>query len=66
MSSDNPTGMSIATAIHYRRIVNEMELYNRSNHNNSQHYHHHQSNAIVHGIQPKITFAERFVHHLFH
>jgi hypothetical protein len=65
MSSNNPTGMSNATAIRFRKMARDIQMYNKSNHSNNYDYHH-QSNTTIHAKQPTPSFSiESFIHNLF-
>jgi len=63
MSANNPTGMGDITAMRFRKMARDIQMYNQSNQDNKYFYHHH-SNSAAYSSSP-VTLIERFIQNLF-
>jgi hypothetical protein len=60
MSANNPTGMGDITAMRFRKIARDIQMYNQDN----KYFYHHHSNSAAYSSSP-ITLIERFIQNIF-
>ena len=66
MSANNPTGMGDVTAIRFRKMARDIQMFNQSN-GDDKYYrqqHRHQSNSANHPSSSASVFG-RFINNLF-
>jgi hypothetical protein len=64
MSSNNPTGMGDVTAMRFRKMARDIQMFNQSNQDNKYFYHHQHSNSTTYPSSPTSAFG-RFINNLF-
>jgi hypothetical protein len=64
MSSNNPTGMGDITALRFRKMARDIQMYNSFNQNNNS-YSYQQSNTIGYAPYPHRPFIERVILNIF-